>query len=618
MKRMVAKLSSEFITTLVVVIGISVLASRFFVRLDFTEDAIYTLTDGSRNIARDLKKDVEIKLYFSKTAKELPPAFKAYGGRIQEVLNEYANYSDNKITVETIDPKPDSEEEVWARKYGIQGIQLPSGDEAYLGAVFLAGSKEATIPYIDPRREEFLEYDISEALVKLEQETKPKLAIYSSLPISQQSPGGDFGQTSQEWAFVTALRDFFEVIVIDDQPTNIAQDVNIFILMHPKQLSESFEFAIDQFVMRGGRLLLMLDSFSRTDLASNSQNAMLNNGQLPTAKSKLDRLLNHWGLTFHSEVMVGDPMRSTRISTVGQPIDYPYFLSLTQEELNKEQTITANLKQILLAESGHFTFEKPAFELEFEPLIQTTESSGSASTNMAAYLSPIDLAKQLSKDRDQKALAGVVKGKFTSAYSKVPEGVENKEEFISKSETENAVVVIGDIDFISDNNAVERLRFLNQIVVRPRNDNLNLVLNTAEFLGGNPDLISIRSSGRIQRPFTKVRELQIAAGEKWKAEEERLSNQINELQSKLNELQSKRTDGNRTILTADQELEIKKFREQEADVRKRRRQVRKNLREEIEALGRQLIAINILIVPGLVSALGLLVFWRREKKSRGE
>lgn len=620
MKRVVAKLSSEFITILVVVVGISIVASRFFLRFDFTEDGIYTLTEGSKNIASKIEDNMEAKLYFSKSAKELPPAFKAYGNRVEEVLREYANHSDSKLAIEVIDPKPDSDEEVWARKYGIQGIQLPSGDEAYLGVVFLSGKKEIAIPYIDPRREEFLEYDISEALVKIEQNSKPKLTIYSSLPISSPNSANamnPYFSEQQDWSFINALRDFFEVTVAESEPKQISKDTSIFILMHPKNTSEAFEFALDQFVMRGGRLFLMLDSFSRTDLASNQQ-AMMNGGQMPTANSQFNRLLSHWGVTFHADSMVGDPMRSTRISTVGQAIDYPYFLSLGNDDVNKDQTITAKLKQILFAESGYFTFQKPSFELAFEPLIQTTETSGIVSTNMAAYLSPADLTNKLSEDRSQKTLVALLKGKFKSAFGKVPESVENKDDFIQTSEKENAVILFGDVDFISDSNAVERLRFLNQIVVRPRNDNLNLLLNAAEFMGGNPDLISIRTSGRVQRPFTKVKEIQIAASEKWKAEEERLSQQIQDLQSKLNELQMKRTDGNRTILTADQELEIKKFREQEAEVRKRRREVRKNLREDIEALGRKLIAMNILVVPGLVSILGIFVFWRREKKAKGE
>lgn len=613
MKPIFQKLSTELVVAVVILIAASVIASRWFFRADLTDDNIYTLSEGSKAIAKKVTDKLDIKLYFSKSAPDLPPSFKAYGSRVEEVLREYASFANGNITVEHIDPKPDSDEEVWARKYGVQGISTPSGYDAYLGIVILSGSKESAIAYLDPRREEFLEYDISEQIFKLGNQEKSKLQIYSSLPVSMPAQNPNMGRT--EWAYVTSLRNSFNVDVLRQQPKKIADDVDIFILMHPKMLDETFEYALDQFVLRGGRLIVMVDPFSRTDLAMTSGNRQ-NNQQIPDSGSDLKRLFDSWGLTFSADNIVGDTLRATRINAADRTIDYPYFLSLTPDDIARDQLITGQLKQMLFPEPGYFTFNEANADLKFNPLVQTSESAAFANKSLASFLSPLDFAAQLGKEKEKRVLAGIIQGKFNSAFEKPPEGAENKDDFKKVSVKDSAVLVIGDIDFIFDDNAVERMRFLNQVIMRPRNDNLNLVLNATEFLGGSSDLISIRTSGRVQRPFTKVTELQIAAQDRWKAEEERLSGQLRSLQQKLGELQSKRTDGNQAILNADQEQEIKKFREEEAQIRTRRREVRKNLREDIEALGRRLIALNLLFIPGLVSGLGFFVFWKRDQRAK--
>jgi ABC-type uncharacterized transport system involved in gliding motility auxiliary subunit len=613
MKPIFKKLSTELVVAVVILIAASVIASRWFFRADLTDDDIYTLSEGSKAIAQKVEDKLDIKLYFSESAPDLPPSFKAYGSRVEEVLREYASYANGNITVEHIDPKPDSDEEVWARKYGIQGISTPSGYDAYLGVVMLSGSKESAIAYLDPRREEFLEYDISEQIFKLGNRKKPKLQIYSSLPVSMPAQNPNMGV--REWAYVTGLRNSFNVDVIRQQPNKIADDVDIFILMHPKMLNETFEYALDQYVLRGGRLIVMVDPFSRTDLAMTSGNRQ-NSQQIPDSGSNLKRLFDSWGLTFSADNIVGDPLRATRINAASRTIDYPYFLSLTPEDITNDQLITGQLKQMLFPEPGYFTFNEANADLKFTPLVQTSENAAFANKSLASFLSPLDFAAQLGKEKEKRVIAGMIQGKFNSAFEKAPEGAESSGDFKKVSVKDSAVLVIGDIDFIFDDNAVERMRFINQVIMRPRNDNLNLVLNATEFLGGSPDLISIRTSGRVQRPFTKVTELQIAAQDRWKAEEERLSGQLRSLQQKLGELQSKRTDGNQAILNADQEQEIKKFREEEAQIRTKRREVRKNLREDIEALGRRLIALNLLFIPGLVSGLGFFVFWKREQRAK--
>ena len=618
MKWQSKKLSLGFAVAFVVVVCITVIASRFFIRFDLTDDSVYTLSEGSHRIAAKLEDQVMVKLYFSESRKDLPPVFKAYGNRVEEVFREYASLSNNMISVEVIDPKPDSDEEVQARKFGIQGVGLASGDEAYLGAVLLSGDKEIAIEYFDPRNEEMLEYDISEALVKLNQTSKPKLAIYSSLPVTGGTPnpmqrmGGN-----QEWAVLTSFRNFFDVQQLSGEESSIPKDTNLVVLIHPKALSESFEYAIDQFLLGGGRLIIMVDPFSRIDLAMNSQAMMRNPSQPPSASSNFERLFKAWGLGYDPSQMVGDPQLATRISMGMQTISYPFFMSLGEDQISSEDLITTNLKQMLLGEAGWFDVSQIKENLNSKILLHSTENTGTVSVAMANFMGPQDLSNQLEVKEQERSFATLLTGKFPSAFTERPANIKDDTKHRTEAASEAAVVAIADVDFIHDSNAVERMRFINQIIMRPRNDNLNFVMNAAEALGGSQDLIGIRKSGRIQRPFTKVIELQQEAQKRWKAEDEKLSKQLNELQAKLRDLQSQRTDNNQALLSPEQQREIQRFREQEADIRTQRRRVRKNLREDIENLGRTLIAINLLLVPSIVTGLGISVFYRRSKRAGG-
>ena len=614
MKNKLIHSTSGIFVLVVALVAVSLIAQKAFFRVDVTEDRVYSLSQGSLNIASKFQDDVLIKLYFSKSLKGIPVAFKTYATRVQEVLKEFSDNSDGKIKLEVIDPRPDSDEEVWARKYGITGAPLQNGEELYLGAVFVSADKENAIPYLDPRKEEFLEYDISEALVKLSTDKKPKLGVMSSLEV-MGSPAQNPMQPHQgdeEWSIIAGLKNFFDVESIELTAESIDPDIGILLILHPKKLEEKTEYAIDQFVMGGGRLIIAVDPFSRTDLANSHQNRF-QGGQMPDASSDFTRFFSKWGIEYSKSDMIGDPTRATRINAGGRAVNYPFFLSLNKDDFSKDNKVTAHLKQMLIAESGAISL-KGGSTFQLEPLIKTSHQSGKQSASMANFMRPSDLAAQLKVEEKQRIIAGLLKGKLPSSFDNPPEGAKDH---LTESKEEAVIAIIADVDFLHDNNAVDKIRFGPQVIVRPRNDNLNFIINTAEFLGGNQDLISIRSSGRVNRPFTTLLEIQQEAQKKWKAEEEKLSQQLNDLQKKLSSLQADRTDGNLTSLSPQQQAEITRFRNEEVKIRARRRQVRKNLREDIEKLGNQLIAANLLFVPLLVSIFGISVMIRREKRSRG-
>jgi ABC-type uncharacterized transport system involved in gliding motility auxiliary subunit len=529
---------------------------------------------------------------------------KTYATRVEEVLNEYAAHSNGKLTVEVIDPKPDTDDEEWAQKYGVSGVRLAKGEPMYFGIVFIAGTKEVAIPYLDPRREEFLEYDLSEALLSAFKKETPKVGVLSPLPLF----GGIQGDP---WVLISDLKRTFAVTELGGQEKEIPDDLKVLLVLHPKDLSDDVQYAIDQFLLGGGRLIVAVDPMSRVDLMVSGQARM--GGQMPQVASDLPKLFKAWGIEYDKGQMVGDLARATRINAGGADVDYPYFLSLADPDFARSSVITGNLRQMMLGEPGAFSL-KEGTGLSFEPLLKTTKDSGTGAAQLAALMPPAELARALKTDGKERVVAGILKGKFKSAFDAAPAGATKP--FKKEADAEGSVVLIGDVDFFADQNAVTKMQLGSQVMVQAVNDNLSFVANAVDYLGGSPDLIAIRSRGRISRPFTRVQALQTSAQKRWKDEEEKLTARLTELQKKLNDLQAQRTDGNRLVLTPQQQQAVEGFRAEEREVKTKRREVRKNLREDIESLGHRLIAMNLLIVPALATAFGLSVFTRRSRARR--
>ena len=612
--------SSGLAILLVAIVSLNIISSKLAFRADLTQDKVYSLSDGTKTILKKLDKDVNIKLFFSRSIKELPIPIKTYATRVEEVLQEYKSVSGGRISVEVIDPKPDTDDEEWAMKYGVNGVRLPKGDQMFFGVVLLVGSQEIVIPYLDPRREEFLEYDLSEAVVGTMRKDRVKIGIMSSLPV-MGSGNPQFGQEGDDtWAFVNDLKRNFNVEKIETTAAEIASDVKVLIILHPKDLGQSTLYAIDQYVLSGGRLVVAVDPMSRTDLQLNGA-AMQAAGQMPKVSSDLGNLLNGWDLQFDAANMVGDPTFATQINAGGTQTAYPFFMSLTDVNLSRTSVITSSLKMMLIAEGGAVSHKSGATS-RFEPLITLSKDSGVIAGSMAAYMMPSDLARDLKSDGKEKTVAAMVSGKFPTAFPNGKPAAEGQSQASSSrphkatSDNETSIVVITDVDLFSDANSVDKFRFGPQVMVRARNDNLNFLVNAADFLGGSEDLIAIRSKGRIARPFDRVAEIQKNAQQRWQSEEEQLTNQLNDLQKKLNDMQSQRTDGNRYVLTSEQQSEINRFRDEELKVKQKRREVRKNLREDIEKLGRQVVAANMLFVPLAAAGLGVTMFLRRSRKYR--
>ena len=584
-----------------------VIVSTLDLRFDLTQEKFFTLSNGSKKLIEKLPEEVTIKFYFSTSARNISAPLKAYATRVEDFLKQYSAQSGGKITLETIDPRPDTEADTWARRYGLKPIPIGDGAEMFFGIASFAGKKEAVVPYIDPRREQFLEYDISESLQKLITKEKPKVGLLSGLEVIAKKPVEDMQSIMQgkgDWVIVSELRKIASVENIPTDVKKIPDGTNILIVHHPKSFSDDLLRAIDQYVVKGGKLIAMVDPFSRTDLDKQLQEG----GYSGTNASDLRTLFSAWDIEFDSKKVSGDLKHPTQINAGGVPVIYPFFIQAMEKGMSKESMITSQLRQMMLGEPGFLSL-KSGSPHKFESLVKTSGSAGTLDSD-ALMGGPDASARRLSSDGREYTLAALIKGKFKSAFA-APAG---DGEWISQAKDETAILVVADADFIADGNSVQRFPFANQVVARPVNDNLNFIINAVDFLGGSEDLIAIRSRSRFSRPFDRLVDIREKAQQKWKSEEDSLQSRLSQTQAKLNEMQGARIDGNKLVLTREQQSEIERFRLEESEMRNRLREVRKNLREDIESLGRTLVFLNLTIVPAGMSLVGGIVFYRRSRK----
>ena len=615
---------SGVLLLLAALIAVNVLAGYLPLRVDITEEGLYTLSDGSRQILEKFEDPVTVKYYFNESLPDVPVTIKSYAQKVRELLAEYENASGGKMTLEVSDPKPDTDEEEWAKRYGVSPVQLPSGSRLFHGMVILSGGKESVVPFFDPRRERFLEYDISEAMVNVRGGERPVIGILSYLPVFGQGMGPQ-GQPPADWAFVQQLRRSFTVEQLSaDSSVEIPERIKLLILIHPKIMPQSLAYNIDQFLMRGGRLMVFTDPLSRMD---NQGNPMMGGGM---ASSDLGALNRSWKITFNRNNVVGDPLLATRVNTPNAGVvSFPVWISLREDYINRDSIITSQLDDLTLVDPGSFqTME--GFEYKFTPLLQTSPNAGTVPAMTVRMSQPMDVAKALKPDEKTHVLAGLLTGKLKSAFpngapppapkedGSPGEAPKHTQPHKAEADQDVSVLLVGDSDFIADRFSVQVVNFFGQQVVQPINDNMNFLLNAVEFMAGGQELIHVRSRGQLSRPFTKVAEIQMEAQQEYRQQEEALAGKLEEVRKRLQELQKTKEAGKDVLLGPAQAEAIKKFRLEEQRVSRALREVRKVLRQDIERLDNTLLAMNLLVIPFLVAVAGFVVIIRRSKRQGGQ
>ncbi|MSU69956.1 MAG: ABC transporter [Opitutaceae bacterium] len=634
------KLGSKAIAIALLFVGlvlVNYLASSFPVRLDATAEKIYTLSPGTRALLGKIEAPITLDYYFSSSVAGLPIVYKNYAARVEEMLRQYTRASRGKLTLNVIDPRPDTPEEERASAAGLTPQPLPAGEQVQFGLVATQADQQKVIATLSPRREQFLEYDLSQLIYSVQQIDKKKLGLITSLPLQggqpdmqmmmmrQQPPPGQF--VVNEWERT------FQIVPVAPGATELPGGLDMLAVIHPQNLSPKLQFAIDQFLLGGKPVFLAVDPSSQHFKRLGGQQAMF--GGAPNVASDLPALLGAYGLSYDPQKIIGDLENAAQVQTgAGGIVRYPVWLNLPRRSFNAKSLPTAQLSSALFVESGSLA-AKAGSGLTFTPLIESSPQSGAIATASLQFAQPDEIARQITPS-GQMTIAALVSGKFKTAFphgappdeksadaaqkdqdkSPTPEKTNAKSkpaDSLRESPGSSTLLVVADTDWLFDDYSVRKMNMFGQVAIEPLNDNLAFAANSIEFLGGSPDLISIRGKGSSFRSFDVVRAKEVEASRKYEEKLKGLEARLTTVQTKLSELQGKKTEGNRLVASPEVAKAIDDFQKQQAALRGERRQIRKALREDIEALENRLLLANLLATPLLIGAFGLWFYKSRRK-----
>ena len=615
-----------------VVVAVNFIFGVFKTRADLTQEKLYTLSDGTRTILKKLDGPVEIRFYCTQGEKEMPAQFKAYAQRVEDLLSEYRQHANGNIVVKKFNPRPDSDAEDSAQLDGVEGQMLPNGEQLYLGIAVSYLDAKAALPFLSPEREKLLEYDVSRAITRVVSPEKPTVGLMTPLPMFGMPMNPmmmRMGQQPQEpWVVIGELQRDFTLKQIQMDVDKIDDDVKVLVVVHPKNISDKAQYAIDQFVLRGGKLIAFLDPVAIMDRSDQQQNPMMPN---MGGGSSMEKLLKAWGLSFDTTKVIADRSFTTRFMRNNRPEEAPAVLSLNPAGINKEDVVTSQIDSLLVPFAGSFT-GTPAEGLKKTVLLYSTPQSQLVEGFMA-QMGGDAITKDFKASGTTNAIAVRLAGKFKTAFpdgkpsdpkpeddKKEEKKEETKaEESLKESKSENVVVLVGDADMLYDQFCVQIQNIFGQKIIIPRNGNLNLAQNVVEQMTGDSNLIGVRSRATLNRPFTVVQEMQAKAEESYRNKIKELEGSLQETQTKLNELQAKKEKGQqRFILSPEQQTELENFRKREAEVKRELKEVRKNLRKDIDSLENTLKWANIAGMPFLVAAFGVLLAVAKNKRARAK
>ncbi len=608
------------IAMFIVLVAINFIAARLKQRIDLTQEKAYTLSAGTKAILAKLDTPVQIRFYVSQRATDMPVALKTYAQRVDDLLGEYRQASKGLIEIQKLDPEPDSDAEDSARLDGVQGEQLTNGERVYLGISVTMLDQKQAIPFLAPDRERLLEYDISRAIARVSATKKPTIGIMSSLPImGMPNPMMQMGQRGEEpWALITELKRDFDLKQVPMTADKIPDDVRVLVVIHPRGITDATQFAIDQFVLRGGRLLAFLDPKAVLDRSGEGMGAM-------GSASGLDKLLKAWGISFDTSKVVAD-MNYVARTRQGRA---PAILALTEKAMNKDDIVTADADNLVMALAGTFS-GTPAPGLKETVLIKSSKDSELVDGMMAQFGGE-SIATNFTPSGKEFPLAVRLTGKFKTAFpagkpkgeQKPDENKNEKEEkpvpALKESATNTTVVLVGDTDMIQDPLAVRKVQNpFGQSWILPTNGNLGFAQSIVEQLSGDSDLIAVRSRASRERPFTVVKKIQSDAEANYRNKIKELEGSLAETQRKMSELQKGKETGQRFILSPEQQKELANFQKKEVDVKAQLKTVRKQVRSEIDSLETRVEWLNIAAMPAVValSGLGLALLKRRQMRAQ--
>jgi len=575
-------------------------------RFDLTENGLFTLSEGTRNVLASLEEPVTLNFYFSQASSREIPQIRSYARRVDELLREFESQAGGMLNVRRTDPEPFSEEEDQAAALGLQGAPVGAGGETlYLG---IAGSNTLddmqVMPFLQPSKEKFLEYDLAKIIATLGNPERKKLGLLSTLPMQA---GWDPGTQSmrQAWVVYEQLGQMFDIEEIPPQATELPAALDVLVLVHPRDLDASLLYSVEQFVLGGGRLIVFLDPFAESDRGDpNDPMARMQAG----SSSDLGPLLEAWGVTYDPARALGDLQYG--ISSGGRRIIS--ILSVPAAGMNATDIVSADLELVNFSSAGWLEPAEGA-ATQFDGLVQSSENAAPIDASQLRFLAdPEDLLDGFNPSGDRYVLAARVAGPATASIE-APEG-RGDSHLTQSGEDGINVLLFADTDLLTDRMWVQRQPFFGQDIVSAFADNGSLAINAVDNMLGNRDLISIRTRANSARPFVRVDELRVEAEQAYRATEERLQQELQDAESRLSELQAAKGEGELTVITDEQQEEIQRFMERRLEIRRDLRQVQHDLRSDIDSLGTRLKVMNIALVPLVVLVLALAYGLRRRHR----
>jgi ABC-type uncharacterized transport system involved in gliding motility auxiliary subunit len=602
----------------VILLLLNFLFGAFRTRVDLTEGGLYTLSAGTRAIVNKLDAPVKIRFYYSQSEQNVPLPIKGFARRVEDLLGEFRQAGNGKIQVEKLDPQPDSDAEDSAGIEGVEAQQLPSGDRFYLGLSVSYADQKIAMPALSLDREQLLEYDVARAITRATRTDKPVIGVLSPMPVFGSRGIPQMGvPPSEKYVFISELERDFTVRRIPADTKSIDKDVKVLLVLNPRGIGDETEYALDQYVLRGGKMIAMLDPYAYFDVLPGQQQG--------GTSSTFEKLLKSWGLQMDPLKVIQD----MKFASGGGPQQMSTVLSLNNEAFNPDDISTGKLGFTMIPMAGAFT-GNPAQGLKQTVLMksstfsQLTDTSNATTQGEASvrglkpsgieYPIAIKLSgkfktafpegKPVAKD-EKGDKAGPAKGPAKAAPVAKPEDAKAAPEVrLGESKEENTVVLIADSDFINDGAAVQIQELFGQRIVVPANSNLNFAQALVEQFAGDPELIDVRTRAVAARPFTVIREMEARAAQAYVGKLKTLEDSLQQTQEKLQSLQ-KTGPGQGTILTAEQQTEVENFKKQAAETRHELKEVRRDLRSDSEALQFWTKVVNIALIPILVALFGL-------------
>ena len=635
-------------------VSVGLISALPSIRIDLTEDDLFSLADGTRNIVSGLEEPIELLFFYSESATEDQPQIRSYGTRVQELLREIVIASGGNLVLSIVDPEPFSEEEDLATQYGVQPVPVTQGGQGiYFGlvAVELDNEKDPalrvseTMPLIRPDQEQFLEYEFMQLVTRV---ANPDLKVVGLLTTLDIDGGFDpmTGQATQQWMITDYIRQLYDLRRIETNTEIIEEDVDILMIVHPEGLSEQTLYAIDQHVMRGGETFVFLDPTADSMVSRSERGSMIPAGM----RSDLPGLLEAWGVDYASDKVLTDNTLALRVQ-MGQgsrPVAHIGMIGANRTALAGDDIITRRLENLNLSSVGALA-PRDGATTRFEPLIQSSSDAMLMNASLLEdVLDPSVLFDEFVSANERYTIAARVSGVISSAF---PEGRpvskdaaadaseeeaeadddnDSDEARIEKANSDSATVeghltrtsgetnilLFADTDVLTDRLWVQMAQFMGQRIPQPYANNGDFVINALDNLSGGADLVSIRSRGRYSRPFERVVKLQREADDRLRTEEAALLERLAETEEQLAALNT--DEGGQLLgqLTPEIQTEIDRFNAELLDTRRSLRDVQFQLTADIEALGSNLKWFNTAAIPMLLTVIALFMSLTRARRRR--